>query len=165
MRTLNGTLPERLAIVCNASGGMTDYVLTGPTKRRAEIADEIGATPKGAGKLSADLMTIVGLICLVATDGDIGGIRPKIYRPPADWSKRGEMRRATLDLLRVARAPMPSREIEAEIIIRRGFVADTAMFSFMSKRYNSSLGHASKGGHVRSREGGARFWLLWKIVR
>jgi hypothetical protein len=144
---------------------MTDYMLTGLVKRRAEIAGEIEATQKALHKLSADLMTIENAIRLVAPDTDIGRITPKTYRPPHDWSKRGEMRRMTLDVLRVARAPMTSREIAAEILTRRGIIADTAMINLMSKRCNSSLRDARNGGHVRSSEGGAGFWLLWEIAR
>ena len=144
---------------------MTDYMVEGLIKRRAVIAGEIEATQKALAKLSNDLATIEGAIRLVAPEADIGAITPKTYRPPSDWSKRGEMRRTTLDILRVVRQPMTSREIAVEIIARKGGVPDVAFVNLMSKRVNSSLRDARNAGHVRSNEGGAGFWLLWEIVR
>jgi len=46
-------------------------------------------------------------------------IAPKLFRPPEDWSRRGQMSRLLLGILRTAKAPMTTREIAAQMILQR----------------------------------------------
>ena len=46
-------------------------------------------------------------------------IKPKAFRPPEDCSKRGEMSRRILDILRKAAAPMTTRDIGLQMLADR----------------------------------------------
>lgn len=68
----------------------------------------------------ADLGNLDATILMFDPQFEIDGIRPKAFRPPEDWSKRGEMARAVLNILRVASEPMTARDIARQIIVERG---------------------------------------------
>ena len=61
---------------------MTDYVLTGLVKRRAEIAGQIEATHDGLHKLVNDLESLDATIRQFAPVFLVEAIRPKAFRPP-----------------------------------------------------------------------------------
>jgi hypothetical protein len=46
-------------------------------------------------------------------------IKPKAFRPPPDWSHRGEMTKAVLLILRQAAEPLTSRDIALELLVIR----------------------------------------------
>ena len=66
-----------------------------------------------------DLGHIDATLRIVASDMAVEAIRPKAFRPPADWSKRGEMTRMVLAIgeikdwskgqVRIASTLSPSR--------------------------------------------------------
>lgn len=98
---------------------MTDYMITGLAKARAAIATDIAETQERLRKLASDLESIDATLRIVAPDFKVESAGP-IFRPPSDWSKRGEMSRVILDILRIARNPMIAREIAAQMIVERG---------------------------------------------
>lgn len=51
---------------------------------------------------------------------EVEGIKPKAFRPPQDWSKRGEMTRAILNVLRQASEPLTTREVALQVMKERG---------------------------------------------
>ncbi len=102
---------------------MTDYMVTGLVKRRAELAGEMRATQEALSQMARDLETLDAAIKLVAPDLDIPAIAPKMVRPPDDWSRRGEMSRVVLSIMRVANKPLTSREIAGQMIVQRGLAA------------------------------------------
>lgn len=140
-------------------------MIEGLAKKRAEIAGEIERTHQKIRQLSADLEHIDATLRIVAPDLEIVSIAPKTFRPPADWSKRGEMKRMVLSILRTARAPMTSREIAERMVVERGLQATTATLTLMSKRVSTCLRDQREKGLARSAEGEAGFWQLWEIVR
>ncbi|WP_316976013.1 hypothetical protein [Shumkonia mesophila] len=75
---------------------MTDYVLTGLVKRRADIAGEIEATHDKLRQLLADLEHIDATILQFGPSHQVEAIRPKAFRPPKDWANRGQMSRIIL---------------------------------------------------------------------
>lgn len=144
---------------------MTNYMVEGLAKKRAEIAGEIERTHTLLDKLAKDLEHIDATLAIVAPELAVEAIKPKVFRPPADWSKRGEMTRVVLSILRTARAPMTTREIAERMVVERGLRADTATLNAMGKRVACALRRQRELGHALSSEGEAGFWQLWEIAR
>ena len=88
---------------------MTDYVVTGLVKRRAELAGEIERTHEALRKMVLDLERLDGTIVQFAPDFEPESIKAKTFRPPEDWSKRGEMTRVILSVLRCAAEPLTAK--------------------------------------------------------
>ena len=143
---------------------MTDYMITGLAKARAALATDIAETQERLRKLAADLAHIDATLRIVAPDFQIESAGP-VFRPPSDWSKRGQMSRVMLDILRTARNPMTSREIAAQMIVERGLVADADVLNTMTKRCSTALRALSQKGLANWEEGEAGFWKLWTIAR
>lgn len=144
---------------------MTNYMVEGLARKRAEIAGEIERTHERLRTLAADLEHVDATLRIVAPELAVETIKPKVFRPPADWSKRGEMTRVVLSILRTARAPMTTREIAERMVVERGLVADAATLNAMSRRVACALRRQREVGLARSSEGEAGFWQLWEIVR
>jgi len=85
---------------------MTDYVLTGLVKRRAELAGEIEATHDRLRKMIEDLEKLDSVILQFDPLHQVEAIKPNAFRPPSDWSHRGEMTKTVLSILRQATEPM-----------------------------------------------------------
>jgi hypothetical protein len=103
---------------------MTDYVLTGLVKRRAELAGEIEATHERLRKMIEDLEKLDSVILQFDPAHDVEGIKPKAFRPPEDWARRGEMTRTVLSILRQAAEPMTTRDIALEMLVSRALNKD-----------------------------------------
>jgi hypothetical protein len=144
---------------------MTNYMVEGLVKKRAELAGEIERTHDALRKLAIDLEHVDATLHIIAPEMAVEAIKSKVFRPPADWSKRGEMTRVVLSILRTARAPMTTREIAERMVVERGLVADTATLNAMGRRVACALRRQRELGHARSTEGEAGFWQLWEIVR
>lgn len=144
---------------------MTDYMVEGLAKKRAELAGEIERTHQLLGKLAKDLEHIDATLRIIAPEMAVEAIKAKVFRPPADWSKRGEMTRMVLSILRTARNPMTTREIAERMVVERGLVADAATLNSMGRRVSCALRTQREKGVARSQEGEAGFWQLWEIVR
>ncbi|MBK6297858.1 MAG: hypothetical protein IPF48_07720 [Sphingomonadales bacterium] len=144
---------------------MTDYMVTGLLKKRAAIAGEIKHHQESLARCAADLETLDATLRIVAPHLDIQPIAPKTFKPPAHWSKRGEMSRVVLDILRVARSPYTSRDIAAQMIVQRGMVATPQLLNVMSKRVATALRGLRDKGTVRNAGSPQAFWLEWEIIR
>lgn len=144
---------------------MTDYMVEGLAKKRAEVAGEIERTHDRLRTLAADLEHIDATLRIIAPGMAVEAIKSKVFRPPADWSKRGEMTRMVLSILRTARAPMTTREVGERMIVERGLIADTAALNSMARRVACALRRQRELGHVRSIDGETGFWNLWEIAR
>jgi len=144
---------------------MTDYMITGLVKKRANLAGEIDRTQETLAQLVQDLAHVDATLRIVAPDMAVEAIKPKAFRPPADWSKRGQMTRMVLDILRTARGPMTTREIAERMIVERGITATTQALNSMTKRVACALRHQRDLGNATSSEGEAGFWLLWTLNR
>lgn len=144
---------------------MVDYVLTGLVKRRAELAGEIEATHDRLRKLIADMEHLDATIIQFEPAYEVEKIRPRAFRPPSDWARRGEMTRIVLDILRQAAEPMTSRDIAYELMERRALDRDDQkLLRLMGKRVGVALRGARDRGHVRSDQGPGQF-QLWGILR
>lgn len=144
---------------------MTDYVLTGLVKRRAEIAGKIEHTHESLRKLLADLESLDATIVQFAPDYRVEAIKPKAFRPPKDWSNRGQMARVVLSILRQASEPLTSADIALELLVSRALDKhDRKLLRLMGKRVGVALRTQRENGTVRSKQGPGQF-VLWEVVR
>ena len=98
---------------------MVDYVITGLVKRRAHVAGEIERTHEYLRKLLADLESLDATILQFDPDYQVEAIRPKAFRPPKDWSNRGQMTRICLSILRQAPEPLTTRDTSYKQLAER----------------------------------------------
>src|SRR6185437_12505994 len=99
---------------------MTDYMFEGLLKRRAQLTGDIELTHEKLRKMVLDLEALDAVILQVApSDFKVETIKPKAFRPPADWARRGEMSRIVLSILRQAAEPMSTRDIAVQMLIER----------------------------------------------
>lgn len=143
---------------------MTDYALDALKRKRAEITGEIARCHALLTKLSDDLEHLDGTIRLFAPDFVAESILPKVFTPPKSWSKRGEMSRAVLSILRVAKGPQTAREIAAQIVAQRGLEHDPGILNVMTRRVGHVLRDKREKGLIRSLEE-TGLWLQWEIER
>ena len=144
---------------------MTDYVLTGLIKRRAELAGEIEATHARLRKMIEDLEKLDSVILQFDPQHDVEGIKPKAFRPPEDWAHRGEMTRTVLSILRQSVEPMTTRDVALELLVSRALNSeDQKLLALMVKRVGVALRIQRTNGTVNSVSGPGQF-LLWEIAR
>lgn len=144
---------------------MTDYVLQGLIKRRAELTGEIERTHNALRKMVTDLENLDATIMQFAPDFHVESIKPKAFRPPKDWAHRGEMTKFVLSILRQAAEPMTTRDIALEMLISRALdKSDQRLLRLMTKRVGVALRTQKDNGVVRSLQGTGQF-LMWEIVR
>jgi hypothetical protein len=142
---------------------MTDYMVTGLVKKRAEMAGELAATHDRLRELVNQLEAIDATLRIVAPDMEVEAIRPKAFRPPDDWSKRGQMSRLVLSILRQSKEPLTSREIAAQMLLERALdTSDVRMLRIMTKRVGTALRDQRDRGRVVSEDGPGTY-QLWHV--
>lgn len=129
---------------------MTDYALNALKRKRAEMTGEIALCHVRLQQLSTDLEHLDATLRLFAPDFVQESILPKVFTPPKSWSKRGEMSRAVLSILRVAKGPLNTREIAAMIVDQRGLQNDAGILNIMTSRVGHVLRDKRERGLVRS---------------
>src|SRR4051812_4750685 len=143
---------------------MTDYMVTGLVKKRAQLAFDIEATHARLRQLVNDLEHIDGTLRIVAPDMELEAIRPKAFRPPDDWARRGQMSRLVLSILRTAKEPLTTREIAAQMLLERAMDAeDRKLLRLMTKRVGVALRDQRDRGRACSTEGPGQY-QLWTIA-
>jgi hypothetical protein len=96
---------------------------------------------------------------------EIETIKPRAFRPPKDWSKRGEMMRLIVSVLRRATEPLTTRDIAFELIVERALdKTDQKLIRLMSKRVGVALRHQRDAGRVTAILGPGQY-NLWQLVR
>ena len=144
---------------------MTDYVLTGLVKRRAEVTGEIEAIHERLKALLNDLASLDATILQFDPEHKVEAIRPRAIRPPADWSNRGQMSRVVLSILRQATEPLTTRDIALEMLVARAMDKnDVNLFKLMTKRVGVALRTQKENGAVRAEQGPGQF-VLWEVAR
>jgi hypothetical protein len=113
---------------------MTDYAFEALKTKRAEITGEIARCHASLARLSDDLEHLDATLRIFAPDFVAESVLPKVFVPPASWSKRGEMSRAVLSILRLAKGPISTREIATMIVTQRGLEADAGILNIMTPR-------------------------------
>ena len=142
---------------------MTDYVLTGLVRRRAELTGEVEALHNKLKSLLADLESLDATILQFDPSHRVEAIRPRAVRPPADWANRGQMSRIVLNVLRQAAEPMTSRDLAFELVVTRALdKTDQKLLRIMTKRVGVALRTQRDHGAVRSEQGPGQF-VLWSV--
>jgi hypothetical protein len=144
---------------------VTDYVLTGLVKRRAELTGRIEKAHEDLRRMLADLEALDATILQFDPGYRVEAITPKAFRPPKDWSNRGEMSRVVLSILRQATEPMTSADIALELLVNRALDKhDRKLLRLMGKRVGVALRTQRENGTVRSEQGPGQF-VLWEVAR
>lgn len=144
---------------------MTDYVLVGLVKRRAQLTGDIERTHDALRKMVADLESLDATIRQFDPSHNVEAIRPKAFRPPKDWANRGEMSRIILSILRLASEPMTTRDIAVELLVTRALDrSDVRLLRLMTKRVGVALRGQRDGGTVRVLPGPGQM-VLWEVAR
>lgn len=144
---------------------MTDYVLNGLIKRRAEVAGEIEALHDKIRKLLADLETLDHALSIFDPTLPVETIKPRAFRPPSDWSEYGQMTRIVLNILRSASEPLTTRDIALQMLVERALNKDDQrLLNRMTKRVGIALRRQRDSEVVRSKQGPG-MWMLWEIIR
>jgi hypothetical protein len=143
---------------------MTDYALESLKRKRAEITGEIARCQATLARACQDLEHLDAVLRLYAPDFVAESVLPKVFVPPKSWSKRGEMSRAILAILRVAKGPLGTREIASMIVAQRGLEVTSETLNIMTRRVASVLRDKRAAGQVRSIEE-TGLWLQWEIAR
>ena len=144
---------------------MTDYVLVGLVKRRAELAGDIENAHEALRKMVHDLEHLDATIQQFDPNYLVEAIRPKAFRPPKDWANRGEMTRICLSILRMSAEPMTTRDIAYQLLMERALdKSDQRLLRLMTKRVGVAMRHQRDNGIVRSLEGPGQY-NLWEIDR
>ena len=143
---------------------MTDYVLSGLTKRRAELAGEAESLRARLAQIGTDLSHLDAVIRQFDPDYDPGAIRAKRPRGP-DVARRGERSRALLAVLREAGEPLDTAEVVRRVMRRdRQDAGDQRIVARLTKRVGTALGRQERNGTVRCmREAGQA--MLWKVAK
>lgn len=144
---------------------MTDYMVTGLVKRRAALAGDMQRTQEALAQMARDLETLDAAIRLVAPDLEIAAIAPKFVKPPEDWSRRGEMSRHVLSILRTSPKPLTAREIASRMIVDRGLAATPKLLNLMTRRASTCLRDRREQGLVRNPDMRVGLWMEWEVVR
>ena len=133
---------------------MNAFVVSGLVKRRAELAGEIERTHETLRKMVLDLENLDATIVQFEPDFRVETIRPKPFRPPKDWSNRGQMTRIVLSILRQAAEPLTSRDIALALLVERALDKnDQRLLRLMTKRVGVALREQKHKGVVQSEQG------------
>jgi hypothetical protein len=141
---------------------MTNIPLKALSCKRAELVADVMRCQAKLQQLAIDLEHIDGAMRIIAPDYVSESKLVDIFAPSA--GKRGETVRSVLGILRVARAPMTSREIAAQLFVQRGQAPDDNAMSVMARRVGACLKDKRKRGTVRA-VGQDGISLRWEIAR
>src|ERR1700744_4979987 len=144
---------------------MSELVLSGLVKRRAQLAGDIENPHEALRKMVLDLESLDATIVQFDPDFQVETIRPKAFRPPKDWANRGQMARLILSTLRQASEPLTTRDIALQLLIERALdKSDQRLLRLMTKRVGVALRGQRENGVVRCDQGPGQY-MLWRIDR
>jgi len=142
---------------------MTDYVLAGLTKRRADLAGEADTLKARLSQIGTDLGHLDAVIRQFDPEYDLGSIRPKRPRGP-DVAGRGEMSRFVLGVLREATAPVMTQEVTRRLMTERGQdLGDRRLVAQTMKRVGMALSRQRALGTVRAVQGPGPV-TVWEVA-
>jgi hypothetical protein len=119
--------------------------------KRAELIAEINIAERRVASLRVHLASIEATIGVFAFAHTPAGRAER--RQHAAESRRGQISRAILDILRRADQPLLEREIVERIAVDRGLHADLAL----TRKVRAALSRRTDGSLVRN---GAQAWAL-----
>lgn len=140
------------------------HVITALVRKRAELAGDIENGQAAVQRMIRELEGLDATIRLFDPGYRVEEIRPKAFRPPEDWSKRGEMTRIILSILRQAAEPLTSRDIALQLVAERALdVADEKLMRLMVKRVGVALRGQRDKGTVKSDQG-CGLYMVWSLA-
>lgn len=144
---------------------MNEFVLGGLVKRRAQLAGDIENAHEALRKMVLDLESLDATILQFDPDYRVESIKAKAFRPPKDWSNRGQMSRIILSVLRQAAEPLTTRDIALQLLVERALdKSDLKLLRLMTKRVGVALRGQKENGRVRCEQGPGQY-MLWEIAR
>ncbi len=144
---------------------MTEIVLAGLVRRRAQLVGDIENAHEAMRKMVLDLESLDATILQFDPTYRVESIKADAFRPPKDWSNRGQMSRIVLSILRQAAEPLTSRDIALELLVERALDKnDQRLLRLMSKRVGVALRTQRENGLVRCEQGPGQY-MLWEISR
>lgn len=144
---------------------MNAFVVSGLVKRRAQLAGDIEKAHESLRQMVLDLENLDATILQFEPDFRVESIKPKAFRPPKDWSNRGQMTRICLSILRLATEPLTARDVALQLLTERALNReDQKLLRLMTKRVGVALRLQKEKGIVRSDQGPGQY-MLWELVR
>jgi hypothetical protein len=108
--------------------------------KRSEVAGLIADLERKTAQQRADLVHVDAVLRLYAPELEPDCIPSRAVRRRNGWFQPGELVRMVLDILRVAPAPLPTREIAAAVMVRHGLdPADMHTARLVGKLVNNAL--------------------------
>jgi hypothetical protein len=140
------------------------HVITALSKKRAELSGDIERMHLELSDKIKALEKLDATLLLFDPEYEIASIKPKAFRPPEDWSKRGEMTRIILGIMRKATEPLTSADIAAQLIAERALEPTEKLQRLMTKRVGVALrGLRDRGVAVSAP--GPGMSVLWLLSR
>ncbi len=142
---------------------MTEHVLAGLLKRRAEMDGEAIRLRVRLQEIELALPRLDAAIQVFAPAMDPTGLRPIRYRA-ANSVGFGHWSRAALDVLRMAEGPLSTREIVARVMDRLGVDGENGPVRRMvTKRVGHALQHQRTRGLLRSGKEAGQV-VVWEVI-
>lgn len=142
---------------------MTEHVLAGLLKRRAEMDGEAIRLRVRLQEIELALPRLDAAIAVFAPATDPTDIRPIRYRAP-NMVGFGHWSRTALDVLREAGEPLPTKEVVACVMERVGADQENGPVRRMvAKRIRHALQHQRARGLVLSAKGTGQV-VVWEVV-
>lgn len=141
------------------------HVVSALVKKRAELSGDIETTQAKLRQMILDLESLDKTLLMFDPDYRIECIKPKAFRPPEDWSKRGEMTRIILGILRQSTEPMTSSDIAVQLIAERALdQTDAKLQRLMTKRVGVAL-RGLRDRDVAQSKPGPGMSVLWALAK
>lgn len=141
---------------------MDTFVISGLTRKRAEIAGEIAAAEKRVHELAQDLSHIDAALRLFDPQAVPEDIPPKRPRS-VQYFRRGHLTRFILSSLR--QAPMDTDALTLALMADAGMdTDDAALRADIRRRVRYALKDQRRAGHVQAQEGPGQY-MLWSVVQ
>lgn len=143
---------------------MNAFVVSGLVKRRAQLAGDIEKAHEALRQMILDLENLDATILQFEPDFKLETIQPKAFRPPKDWSNRGQMTRICLSILRQATEPLTCRDVALQLLTERALNReDQKLLRLMTKRVGVALRGQREKGIVKADQGPGQH-MLWQLA-
>ncbi len=149
------------------SNTSNDILVNALTEKRAELMGALERNQAEHARIIADLGTVDSALFMFAPElrARVDKIVPKKL-PPAHLSGRGEMTLMLFDILRDAREPISTQELNRMVMEARNLnTADAALVDMMRQRIHSCLRNHRAHKRVRSIKSADGKASLWELVR
>lgn len=138
------------------------HVISALSRKRAELSGDIERMQRELSDKIAALEKLDATLLLFDPSYEIASIKPKAFRPPEDWSKRGEMTRIILGVMRKASEPLTSSDIAAQLIVERALDRTDKLQRLMTKRVGVAL-RGLRDRNIAMSEPGPGMSVLWSL--